>query len=87
MYPFIFLPEAPKPLFFDFKQKTNKKEHHTDDYKLEQLIVRRGQSFNFSVVFQRELEKECDTVTLKLAFGKYYVIGKTMYVCLLTVIW
>ena len=73
MCPFIFLPGAPKPLFFDFKHKTNKKEHHTDDYKLEQLIVRRGQSFDFSVVFQRELEKACDTVTLKLAFGKYYV--------------
>ena len=68
-----YVTDVLKPMFFDLHKKANSEKHHTDDYTgHEQLIVRRGESFTFSVTFQRPFSKETDFVTVLLSFGEFF---------------
>ncbi|XP_042328169.1 protein-glutamine gamma-glutamyltransferase 4-like [Sceloporus undulatus] len=58
-----------KTIGVDFLRKENTRLHHTDKFKNDSLIVRRGQKFSLKVTFSREL-KVNDEIILKLSIGK-----------------
>ena len=53
----------------DFHNKENRKAHHTDDYEIQQLIVRRGQEFDVTLTFNRDYKPEDDVIVVQLATG------------------
>lgn len=53
----------------DFHNKENRKAHHTDDYDIQQLIVRRGQVFDVTLMFNRDYKPEDDVIVVQLATG------------------
>jgi len=54
----------------DFHHQENRKAHRTDDYELQELIVRRGQEFEVTVTFNREYSPDDDVILLQFATGK-----------------
>lgn len=64
------LPESKlKAKNVDFHNKENRKAHHTDDYEIQQLIVRRGQVFDVTLTFNRDYKSEDDVIVVQLATG------------------
>ncbi|KAH0627233.1 hypothetical protein JD844_002738, partial [Phrynosoma platyrhinos] len=53
----------------DFLRKENTFLHHTNKYKNDSLVVRRGQAFQLKVSFTREL-KDDDKIFLQFSIGK-----------------
>lgn len=53
----------------DFHHQENRKAHRTDDYELQELIVRRGQGFEVTVTFNREYSPDDDVILLQFATG------------------
>ncbi|XP_071503234.1 protein-glutamine gamma-glutamyltransferase K-like, partial [Diadema antillarum] len=59
----------------DTLQEANRKAHHTDEYEMDQLILRRGQTFNLSVTFDRPYNSAKDTLSLELLMGTRPSVG------------
>ncbi|XP_066485277.1 protein-glutamine gamma-glutamyltransferase 4 [Tiliqua scincoides] len=53
----------------DFLKEQNSHSHHTKDYNIPSLIVRRGQKFQLKVKFNRE-PKANDKITLRFSIGE-----------------
>ena len=51
--------------------KKNRLAHHTDEYDSKDLILRRGQVFEFNVTFDRSYNKDTDKIFLEFDTGKY----------------
>ncbi|XP_033108548.1 protein-glutamine gamma-glutamyltransferase K-like [Anneissia japonica] len=54
----------------DMLLATNKHDHHTSEYEIDELILRRGQSFNMEIEFQRDFKQGQDDIIIELRFGK-----------------
>ncbi|KAL5021108.1 hypothetical protein ScPMuIL_000263 [Solemya velum] len=61
--------EALKVSSVDLQAEKNRDAHHTEEYEMEGLIVRRGQSFCLSITFDREINKDEDILILQFVFG------------------
>lgn len=59
----------------NFHIQENRKAHKTDEYEIEQLLLRRGQVFDVTVKFNREYKPERDVIAL------LFIIGKTQFSC------
>lgn len=55
----------------DFHLEENRASHHTDEYAMESLIVRRGQEFKVTLTFDRAFHDKKDKFALQLTFGAY----------------
>jgi len=53
----------------DYMIKENKDAHHTSEYATSTLVLRRGQTFDLKMKFQRKFHAEADKVTLELGVG------------------
>lgn len=62
----------------DLCKEKNQELHHTDQYEQDDLVLRRGQEFTFTLKFDRNVKKESDLVTAKFAYGKD--VGSTFVV-------
>ena len=63
----------------DLDIKSNTKSHHTDEFDItdallydttENLVVRRGQSFDMKIQFNRTFDQAKDEVSVTFEFGK-----------------
>ncbi|XP_048218757.1 protein-glutamine gamma-glutamyltransferase K [Perognathus longimembris pacificus] len=57
----------------------NRREHHTDEFEYDELIVRRGQPFRAVLFLNREFESS-DRVALELLIGNSPEVGKGTHV-------
>lgn len=65
-------PETEKQLkvvSVDLLKEKNGKEHHTDKYEVEELVVRRGQAFYIDVEFDHAYDAASDTISLEMLMG------------------
>ncbi|XP_045194210.2 protein-glutamine gamma-glutamyltransferase 4-like [Mercenaria mercenaria] len=53
----------------DVLKKKNQEAHHTNDFELDYLVVRRGQAFSFQMKFDRNVNKNQDLIVVKFAYG------------------
>jgi len=53
----------------DFHHQENRKAHRTDDYELQELIIRRGQVFDVTVTFTRDYNPDNDVTVVQFATG------------------
>ena len=53
----------------DLNITENRKDHHTDEYEHEKLIIRRGQPFTLNITFNRPVNKDDDDIILQLSVG------------------
>ncbi|XP_078360106.1 protein-glutamine gamma-glutamyltransferase K-like, partial [Oculina patagonica] len=51
-------------------KEENREAHKTDEYEIDQLILRRGQSFDVTVTFNRDYNSQTDVITLQFVTGK-----------------
>ncbi|XP_050399460.1 protein-glutamine gamma-glutamyltransferase 4 isoform X1 [Patella vulgata] len=58
-----------KPKSVDLVRVSNREAHHTSDYTLPNLIVRRGQEFDITIHFERNYLKSEDEIMLKFVTG------------------
>ena len=58
----------------DFHLEENREAHHTSDYELNNLILRRGQTFKLTVTFDRPLDPKRDRLILQFITGNTYQI-------------
>ncbi|XP_059169628.1 protein-glutamine gamma-glutamyltransferase 4-like [Physella acuta] len=58
-----------KPQTVDLCRRRNREAHHTSEYEVPNLIIRRGQVFDINIEFQREFVKGVDHLTLKFVTG------------------
>lgn len=49
----------------------NKKEHHTDRYFNNKLIIRRGQKYDIKINFNRPYNPETDQFWVEYVIGKF----------------
>ncbi|XP_074644521.1 coagulation factor XIII A chain-like [Tubulanus polymorphus] len=54
-----------KTIHVDLHVAENRTAHHTSEYELENLIIRRGQSFSLTTTFDRDFDKTKDKVILQ----------------------
>ena len=59
-----------KPISVKFHKKTNGALHHTSEYEIPNLIVRRGQQFNISVGFNGTFDESKHKFVLQFETGK-----------------
>ena len=52
-------------------EKKNRESHHTDDFEVDDLIVRRGQSFTIGITFDRNPDEEADIIAILMTTGKF----------------
>ncbi|XP_054670573.1 coagulation factor XIII A chain [Grus americana] len=65
---------------FQEPHEINKQQHHTDKYYSPKLIVRRGQSFQIQVDFNRPYKPETDRFWLEYLIGRYPQQNKGTYI-------
>ena len=53
----------------DFHKKENRETHKTDDYEIQELILRRGQVFDIMVTFNRDYNQEEDILVVQFVTG------------------
>ncbi|XP_064634743.1 protein-glutamine gamma-glutamyltransferase K-like [Lineus longissimus] len=58
-----------KPTKVDLKLSANRAAHHTDEFEPENLIVRRGQGFQVTFTFNRNVDKKHDEIVLQFMTG------------------
>ena len=54
----------------DFHKVDNGKDHYTEEYEVEDLVIRRGQKFKVTINFERDIDLDDDLIVFQLAFGK-----------------
>nr|XP_045010734.1 protein-glutamine gamma-glutamyltransferase K isoform X2 [Jaculus jaculus] len=57
----------------------NRREHHTDEFEYDELIIRRGQPFHIIIFLNREPESS-DRIALELLIGNNPEVGKGTHV-------
>nr|XP_006824935.1 PREDICTED: protein-glutamine gamma-glutamyltransferase K-like [Saccoglossus kowalevskii] len=62
-------------LELNVRKHSNGKDHHTSDYEVKNLVVRRGQEFRISVVFDKDFNKTIHTLSLEFQLGTNPVIS------------
>lgn len=66
-----YFPEAElEAKLINFHIQENRKAHKTDEYEIEQLLLRRGQAFDVTVKFNRDYNPEIDVIALLFITGK-----------------
>lgn len=55
----------------DFHKSKNGSDHHTWEYEINDLVVRRGKVFSITISFDRDVDVEKDLVVVQLTFGMY----------------
>ncbi|XP_070537091.1 protein-glutamine gamma-glutamyltransferase K-like [Ptychodera flava] len=61
----------------DTKLLKNRLAHHTHEYEVQNLIIRRGQSFSIEVTFNRPYAEDVDKIIMELTVGEPpYTISK-----------
>lgn len=64
-------------------ESDNKADHHTDAYKLSNLIIRRGQEFIMGIVFNRPFNPAMDLFLIEFLIGEpllsVHIKCKTVY--------
>ncbi|KAM4689607.1 coagulation factor XIII A chain [Discoglossus pictus] len=65
-----------------FKQQheNNKQQHHTDRYYNKKLIIRRGQTFDLKIDFNRPYDPEKDQFWVEYVIGRYPQQSKGTYI-------
>ncbi|KAL3859441.1 hypothetical protein ACJMK2_009661 [Sinanodonta woodiana] len=58
-----------KPKSVDLNRCLNRLAHRTKEYEIPNLLLRRGQAFDISIIFDRTFSKEDDTIVLKFVTG------------------
>ena len=53
----------------DFLKQENREAHRTDEYEIQQLIVRRGQAFDITVTFNRGYNPDNDVIVVQFVTG------------------
>ena len=53
----------------NFHYEENRKAHRTDDYEIQELIIRRGQTFEITVTFNREYNPQDDVIIVQFVTG------------------
>ena len=53
----------------DLNITENRKDHHTDEYEHEKLIIRRGQPFTLNITFNRPVNTDEDDIILQFTVG------------------
>ncbi|XP_059138546.1 protein-glutamine gamma-glutamyltransferase K-like [Physella acuta] len=53
----------------DFHKSKNGSDHHTWEYEVNDLVVRRGKVFSITISFDRDVDVETDSLVVQLAFG------------------
>ena len=53
----------------NFHHEENRKAHRTDDYEIQELIIRRGQTFEITVTFNREYNAKDDVIIVQFVTG------------------
>uniref|UniRef100_A0A8W8K0X3 Transglutaminase N-terminal domain-containing protein n=1 Tax=Magallana gigas TaxID=29159 RepID=A0A8W8K0X3_MAGGI len=61
-----------RPKCLDLQRTMNREAHRTCSYEIPNLILRRGQTFDMSIAFDRVFSEQDDTFTLQ------FVTGRTM---------
>lgn len=54
----------------DLLEERNGKDHHTDQYEVEQLVLRKGQAFHLDVEFDHPYDASTDTIWLEMLMGR-----------------
>ena len=67
----VFAESQLKVIQLDLLEDVNKKAHRTDDYETEEMVLRRGQSFNMEVILHRDFMKGSDEIYLEFLMGKW----------------
>uniref|UniRef100_A0A672SNH7 Protein-glutamine gamma-glutamyltransferase K n=1 Tax=Sinocyclocheilus grahami TaxID=75366 RepID=A0A672SNH7_SINGR len=62
------------------KSDRNKKEHHTDQYNSEQLIIRRGQTFQIELDLSRPFNPNTDKLHLEMKTGPLPQVSKRTHI-------
>lgn len=62
----------------NLNKKSNSDKHFTSDYEVEDLVVRRGKAFDITILFDREIDKETDIISLQFVVGEYLLISKPL---------
>ncbi|XP_071846211.1 protein-glutamine gamma-glutamyltransferase K-like [Apostichopus japonicus] len=71
----LLIPKAPetekqlKVISVDLLEERNGKDHHTDQYEVEQLVLRKGQAFHLDVEFDHPYDASTDTIWLEMLMG------------------
>ena len=53
----------------NFHHEENRKGHRTEDYEVQELIIRRGQTFDITVTFNREYNPQDDVIIVQFVTG------------------
>ena len=53
----------------ELHKKENRESHKTDDYEIQELILRRGQAFDLTVTFNRDYNPEDDVLVVQFVTG------------------
>ena len=56
-------------VFVDLNRKANRKAHHTDEYDVADLILRRGQDFVITIRLDQPFDAKRDILTLQFVTG------------------
>ncbi|XP_070552434.1 protein-glutamine gamma-glutamyltransferase K-like [Ptychodera flava] len=55
----------------DLQKLQNSKEHHTDEYELQELVIRRGQQINLTIHLNQKYNADDHTIELELQVENY----------------
>ncbi|CAL1538646.1 unnamed protein product [Lymnaea stagnalis] len=53
----------------DFNKARNGRDHHTWEYEINDLVVRRGRTFALTIKFDRDIDIKTDEILLQFVFG------------------
>lgn len=59
-----------RPKCLDLQRTMNREAHRTSSYEIPNLILRRGQTFDMSIAFDRVFSEQDDTFTLQFVTGR-----------------
>ena len=59
-----------KPKQVDLSRTVNRHAHHTSNYEIPNLVLRRGQAFEMVITFERAFSPNEDSIVLKFVTGQ-----------------